>query len=103
MTTSLSLPKISLSPEFVDHLRERGPSRYENPLSLARLLLASGHKDEALVFAEFALMSHEKLRGKNYALTEEAAQITAKTLTELGRTHEAEALRAQYQRRSNGG
>jgi len=92
----LSLPKISLSAEFVDHLRERGPSRCENPLCLARLLLASGRPDEALVFSEFALTSHEKLRGKNYALTEEAAQITAETLTELERTHEAEAMRAHY-------
>jgi hypothetical protein len=92
----LSLPKISLSTEFVDHLRERGPSRSKDPLCLARLLLASGHPDEALVFGAFALMSHEKLRGKNYTLTQEAAQITAETLTELGRTNEAEAMRARY-------
>ncbi len=62
----------------------------------ARLLLAAGDPAAALAASEAALATHEKSLGPNHPWTADSARITADALAALGRTAEAEALRARH-------
>src|SRR5262249_42153936 len=63
---------------------------------LARLLLVSGHANEAITLGETALAAHEKVLGRNHAWTVDSARVTTDAMGAVGRTEEAKALRERY-------
>ena len=64
--------------------------------NLARLLVAVHCPAEALVLGQAALAAHESALGPDHAWTVDSARVTAEALDALGRTDEADALRARY-------
>jgi hypothetical protein len=88
MRGDISFTSVMAGPEHRNTNRTR--------FNLSRLLLLISSPTEALVLGEAALTAHDKLLGRDHALTKDSAHTTADALDALGRTEEAKALRERY-------